>query len=38
MQLGLNTNIKISLFIIIYCFICLIGYVDDKIDISLLTN
>ena len=33
MQLGLNTNIKISLFIIIYCFIYLIGYVDDKIDI-----
>ena len=33
-SLGFNTNIKVSFFLIIFCFIYLIGYVDDKIDIK----
>ncbi len=32
-NLGLNTNIKVFFFLIIFCLIYLIGYIDDKIDI-----
>ena len=32
-SLGFNTNIKVFFFLIVFCFIYLIGYVDDKIDI-----
>ena len=32
-NLGFNTNIKVFFFLGVFCFIYLIGYVDDKIDI-----
>jgi len=32
-NLGFYTNIKVSFFLIIFCLIYLIGYIDDKIDI-----
>ncbi len=32
-SLGFETNIKVSFFLFVFCFIYLIGYIDDKIDI-----